>query len=822
MNYQAKSQNFQEIRSMAGATRRMFMVVVIAALGFAASAIATSAKDLNGYYEGDDGGAYFIRQVGNKIYWFGEDPHGAWANVLAGTIDGTQIHGRFWDVPKGRTKGVGEITLTITSDGATLTKLSSTTPFGTRSMKKIVPHTEMINGIPQIVGVLPPVMRSRPQGFFEGEQSLTGAWQGDDSAFYYVRETPSEIVWVAENNQWGGPGGRAKPSFVHVFIGKKTNKTIVGEWVDLPKGEAKNQGRFAATLTSQQDMTVNPSLSGINATRLWRSLPDSLRGFADLHAHPMVNLGFGGKLVHGGLDVGSLLPTDSKCRDKVRATSIAEALGTDNSTHGGWGLDNPCGDDLRVAIIDAFQEKNHAIVTPDWASGYPSFKDWPKWDDITHQKMWVDWMRRSYDSGQRVMVALAVNNYTIAAGVAGPGDGPTDDKASADLQITEIKSFVSRHNDFMEVALTPADLRRIVAANKLAVILGVEIDNIGNFNKVGGSGPMTYDAIQHLYNEGVRYVFPIHLINNKFGGTAVYQDIFNLSNYHVNGEWFDLKCSVGSEGIKHRFVADGFDVMFAAAKATKLGIDIARNPPPTIDCGKGPYGHKNTLGLTPMGERAIYELMTRGMLIDVDHMSDKAVSETIDKAKKVPGGYPLVSGHNTLRNVAEDPSENNRTYRQLEELGKLGGMFGLGSDAAKAGEFIQTYHKASAGISDTVLGIGPGRVAFGTDLNGLVRGPEPPVMLDPTKPDLIKVNQQLNTCTQRIYDSSFVMSKTGDKEWNYCGSGVAHYGMLADFLKDIFTQRDGDYVQTQIMRNAEMFAQMWEKAIKNGGKNVPL
>ncbi len=780
----------------------------------------TTAKDLNGYYESDDGGAYFIRQIGNKVYWFGEAPNGAWANVLAGEVDGNQIHGRFWDVPKGKTKGLGEITLVITNDGKTLTKLSSTTPFGTRSMKKVVPHTEMVNGIPQIVGVLPPVARSRPQGFFEGDKSLTGAWQGDDAAFYYVRETASAVVWVAENNQWGGPGGRAKPSFVHVFIGKKTNGMISGDWVDLPKGNATASGKFSAKLNSQQDMLVTPA-NGINATRLWRSLPDSLRGFADLHAHPMVNLGFGGKLVHGGLDVGSLLPTDSKCRNKVRATSIAEALGTDNSTHGGWGVDNPCGDDLRVAVIDSFQENNHAVMTPDWATGYPNFKDWPKWNDITHQKMWVDWVRRSYDAGQRVMVALAVNNYTIAAGVAGPGDGPTDDKSSADLQIAEIKSFVGRHNDFMEVALTPADLRRIVAANKMAIVLGVEIDNIGNFNKVGGSGPMTYDAIQHLYNEGVRYVFPIHLINNKFGGTAVYQDIFNLSNYHVTGSWFDLTCSVDSEGITHKFVPAGFDFMLAGAKAVKLGVDIAREPPPTIECGKK-RGHKNKLGLTDMGRRALYELMTRGMLIDIDHMSDKAVTETIEIAKKVPGGYPLVSGHNTLRNVSEDPSENNRSYRQLEELGNLGGMFGLGSDAAKADEFIKTYHTASAGAFRVTTGIGAGRVAFGTDLNGLVRGPQPPVTLDPNKPDIVKVTQQLTGCTQRIYDSSFVMSKTGDKEWNYCGAGVAHYGMLADFLKDIFTQTDGDYVQTHIMENAEMFARMWERAIKNSGQNVPL
>jgi len=71
-----------------------------------------------------------------------------------------------------------------------------------------------------------------------------------------------------------------------------------------------------------------------------------------------------------------------------------------------------------------------------------------------------------------------VNNKTLADAVAGPGDFATDDKTSTDLQITEMKSFVGRHNDFMEVAYSPADLHRIVSANKLAVILGVETKSL--------------------------------------------------------------------------------------------------------------------------------------------------------------------------------------------------------------------------------------------------------------------------------------------------------------------------------------------------------
>jgi hypothetical protein len=123
-----------------------------------------------------------------------------------------------------------------------------------------------------------------------------------------------------------------------------------------------------------------------------------------------------------------------------------------------------CGDFIRALVI-------HKVQTPpntppqqqpkdesEDARGAPDFNEWPAWNDITHQKMWVEWIRRSYEGGLRVMVALAVNNKTLADMTAGPGDGPTDDRASADLQLTEMKAFVARHTDFMGIAYSPDDL----------------------------------------------------------------------------------------------------------------------------------------------------------------------------------------------------------------------------------------------------------------------------------------------------------------------------------------------------------------------------
>lgn len=779
---------------------KLIVTFLMAFAAFGVFANNLSAKEINGYYESDDGGAYFIREINGSVYWFGEHPNGSYANVLSGKITGNKITASFWDVPKGKAKGAGEITLEVRDNGDTLVKISSTVPFGTKTFKKAVLKTEFVAGLPIIKG-LPPEMRSRPEGYSGGESDLTGAWSADDSATYYVREMPNgDVVWVAENNLWGGPGGSAQPAFTRVFIGKKINKFITGNWIDLPKGKAKANGVLGLMIKSQQDITINAPPEGIEANKLWRSLPNSLRGFADLHSHPMVNLALSGKFVHGGVDVGSLLPADSKCQPKVLATSIGHALGYDNSTHGGWGTDNGCGDDLRKAIIDAYQEQTGSIVTTDWALGYPSFKDYPKWNDTTHQKMWVDWVRRSYDGGQRVLVALAMNNATLAAGVAGPGDGPTDDKASADLQIKEMKAFVSRHNDFMEIAYSPTDLRRIVAANKMAIILGIEVDNIGNFQNANLTNSIISKEIQRLFDQGVRYIFPVHLVNNKFGGTGIYKDVFNLSNYHITGKFWDIQCSESGEGITKKFEVAGFDFPLAGAKVTKLQIDFARKPPePPKNCA----GHKNSMGLSEIyGVPAIQEMMRRGMLIDIDHMSLAGVTRTMDIAFKVPGGYPLVSGHTGLRSV--EKTENSRSDDQLKKLGQLGGMFGLGTAGVKADNYLKDYRKAMELVGD-------GRVAFGTDLNGLEKGPAPAVRIDITKP----LAPQLKACPD-IYNSAFVKSKTGDKTWDYCIEGVAHYGMLPDFLRDLSAKQNGDALNTSMMQNAEMFARMWEKALKNG------
>jgi hypothetical protein len=575
-----------------------------------------------------------------------------------------------------------------------------------------------------------------------------------------------------------------------------------------------------------------------------------LRGFVDLHTHPLANLGFGGVLVYGGNDVGSLLPIDPDGNHNVHATRMEQALGNDNSTHGGPGLDNPTGDVIRNNVINTLQSGQAPPNIPIPSTGAPDFPQWPVWNDITHQKMWVDWIRRSYDGGLRVMVALAVNNQTLADLVAGPGNLPTDDKSSADLQLTEIKKLVGRHADFMEIALTAADLERIIRANKLAVVLGTEIDNIGNFNKVTPlTNAMVSAEIDRLFNEGVRYIFPIHLIDNPFGGTAAYTDLFNYSNFRESGHWWKLTCTTDpSEQINYSFTGTGFDPFAVAAEATKLGVSFATSIPPQYPlCSTG---QKNTIPLTLAGRFAVKEMMRHGMFIDIDHMSEGAQDMTIAIAKGPgangsPLNYPLNSGHSGLRSFfvpplqletpddiirkTDDESERSMNVARYEEISKLHGMAGIGSAGINANQWAAMYQ-------EVINVMGNGAIAgFGTDTNGVAPGMPP----DSTEAKHLNALPGAKGNPPINYGSSFPRSSLGTHWWDYNTDGVAHYGMLPDFLLDVRAIRttfhcslngsnldvpvDGaKLIDENLMYGVDYFLETWKKceaASGNVGSN---
>jgi microsomal dipeptidase-like Zn-dependent dipeptidase/lysophospholipase L1-like esterase len=403
-----------------------------------------------------------------------------------------------------------------------------------------------------------------------------------------------------------------------------------------------------------------------------RASSTPLWGFADLHTHPLSHLGFGGKLFWGKPD-----------------GPIEQALAWCDSAHGPGGVG--WGGSVGNVLMSFFEGGPGHLV-----GGYPQFDGWPRFTTRVHQQMYVDWIRRAYQGGLRLMVALVVNNALLASEFGGQN---YDDRTVVETQIQGFKDFVGLHSDFMEIAYAPADARRIIQQNKLAVILGVEVDSLGNWRHEGDAQDDEVRAyLGHLYRDlGVRHIFPIHLANNAFGGTAVYNDTFDVLNRYLRDDYYEVH-DASDSAVQFRLGEDeGAVEGWYRASGWYAPPDYARIP----------GGHANVLGLTRQGAMVVEEMMRLGMLIDVDHMSQQSVSDTLGIAEH--HGYPLVAGHTGFRELAwrrgetaqvhKCPNEYHRTRDELARIRELGGMVAVGLHQGDLREWGRQVRNDAAGSS---------------------------------------------------------------------------------------------------------------------------
>ena len=450
----------------------------------------------------------------------------------------------------------------------------------------------------------------------------------------------------------------------------------------------------------------------------WLIPEQPIRAFAELHCHPMSHLAFGGRLLWGKPD-----------------GEISKALGWCNRFHGpaGSGLNVVSGAyTLEPLIGVGIEGFGHRI------GGYPEFDGWPKFTSKIHQQMYIDWIERAYEGGLRLMVALAVNNEFFAHQVGGRHQGD-DDKSQIEMQVAEIKKFASAHSDWMEVAYTPQDAHRILQEDKLVIVLGVEVDSLGNWHHENECNEQQVrEYLKRLHDIGVRHIFPIHLTNNAFGGCAIYNDLFNVVNHYVTGSYYDVDDAKGT-GIQFKA---GENFTFAAGIFSKL---LGRNDYPAI---KELYkqvqnftGHINNVGLTRIGKYAINEMMHLGFIVDTDHMGWKSLTDCLAIAEARQ--YPLVAGHTSFLRLAltrdesfiksimgtqRYPNEFLRSDEQIERIRRLGGIIAIGlhqGDCRDSGQ--GKVPNDCAGSSKTwaqqylyALKLMQSKgIALGTDFNGL-------------------------------------------------------------------------------------------------------
>ncbi|MCS6930462.1 MAG: C1 family peptidase [Saprospiraceae bacterium] len=208
--------------------------------------------NLNGYYRGNDGGHYYVRTVGSKVFWFGEHPGGNWANVFMGTQSGDQVVGQYYDVPKGRINANGALTVRIGSGGDSFTKVSGPTFGGSSWTKAALPSS----GLPG----------DRAQAFGATTISdLSGRWRGNDGGLYYIRQVGNVVAWFGEFSNTDG-----RPRFANVAVGTRVGNNITLEWADVPKCGLSGQGTLQLSV-SDANTIVKTSGGGFSGSRWTRN-----------------------------------------------------------------------------------------------------------------------------------------------------------------------------------------------------------------------------------------------------------------------------------------------------------------------------------------------------------------------------------------------------------------------------------------------------------------------------------------------------------------------------------------------------------------------
>jgi microsomal dipeptidase-like Zn-dependent dipeptidase len=494
----------------------------------------------------------------------------------------------------------------------------------------------------------------------------------------------------------------------------------------------------------------------------------TIRGFADTHLHVTADMRAGG-LVFGG--------------EPFDRFGIVRALGQDAVEHGADGGLDYTGNLLR----DGVPFGTHDV------QGWPSFAGWPTFDTQTHEQVYWRWLQRAWMAGERLIVAETVEDAPLCD-IEPRTRYSCDETAAIRGQVRrlrDLQDYVDAQSGgpgkgWFRIVESPGQARRVMRAGKLAVVLGEEssfpLDCTAQGR--GRCSARTVDRrLDALYRLGIRSLFVAHWTDNGFAGAAVEGGVkgkfINALNRFSTGHWLTVgRCPDPSQGEELQALSDlELDVLsqfFPKAAALRTAAK------PTYAAGR----QCNERGLTKLGVHLVKRMMAKGMLIEADHMSEKAREQVLRLAERAH--YPgVVSGHSDTGGLW--------TTSELRRLTALGGIASqrLDAPAALAQDIVARERYRSP---KHVFGVG-----LGTDTGGFASLPGPPAGAPLAYPFIMN-------------GVAFTVQRTGERTFDLNADGVAHYGLLPDLLADMGRQPGGARATDLLFRSAEAYLQMWTAA----------
>ena len=504
-----------------------------------------------------------------------------------------------------------------------------------------------------------------------------------------------------------------------------------------------------------------------------------VRGYVDAHTHGMAFEFLGGD-VHCG-----------KPWDRYGAP-YALVDCPDHSATGGYG----------AALESVLSGRPHHDPV-----GWPTFKDWPAPDSLTHEGTYYRWLERSWRGGQRIFVNLLVENNQLCQ-LYPIKHNSCDDMDSVRLQARDMyrmqdyidAQFGGPGKGFYRIVKSPFQARRVINAGKMAVIMGIETSvPFGCTYKhlPGGDVPACDVAsidrqLDQVRRMGVRQMELVNKFDNALSGIAGDNGevgaAVNSANFLETGSYWDMQHCEPANPAAHDhnqlaapdISAGQQDALFGA-----IGELFHAGNLPALPV-YGPPDHCNSRGLTTLGEHTINALAARHMIFDPDHMSVKARQSALDQLEtmKYPG---VVSSHSWS------------TEDAYPRIYKLGGF--IAPYAGDSTGFVEKW-RAHLGWADRRYYFGLG---YGADMNGLGAQGDPrgadvpnPVTYPFTGLNGITVRKQ--HAGKRVYDINT--------------DGVAQYGLYPDWIEDLgkVAGADGGAITEDMARGAEAYLEMWERA----------
>jgi hypothetical protein len=421
--------------------------------------------------------------------------------------------------------------------------------------------------------------------------------------------------------------------------------------------------------------------------------------------------------------------------------------------------------------------------------GWPTFKDWPHHESLTHEQTYYKWIERAYMGGLRVMVNLFVENRQLCE-LYPLKQNDCDEMASVRLQnrdIEELEDYIDAQNGgpgrgWFRLVTNPFQARRVIAQGKLAVIKGIEVSEPFGC-RVYNDDPKCDRAqidreIDEVQKMGVRQMEIINKFDNALAGVAGDSGdtglVVNNGNKLATGKYWQMQHCTGppDEHDKQQpgvYDHDDNDLLSHLIEQF-LPLGAAPVYPNDSNC--------NARGLTDLGDHAIRKLMQSRIVIDPDHLSVKARKSVMDliEAARYSGA---VSSHSWS------------TFDVIPRIYRAGGVVTPMQDAAP--DWIKTWRKTRS-QRDRRFYFGFG---YGADQNGLASQIAPRG----------GVSYPFKSFDGKV---TFDRQRSGDRLFDFAKDGVAHYGMFPDWWEDI-RSAGGAAAVRDMSRGAEAYLQMWER-----------